>query len=215
MGYKGKATGSYAIAIGNNVTAQSYSSFVTGYYNIIEGNSATPTATDPLFVIGNGTYITPSNALTVLHNGNMKLKGHFYPVTDNLYDLGTSGNRWDDVYATSGVVNTSDKRLKTNISDLSYGLDEILKLHPVSFNWIDKPEKGIKLGLIAQEVQLILKEVVNVGDDDNQTLGITYTDIIPVLIKGIQEQEEKINRLEKENQDLKGRLIKIEELLKK
>jgi trimeric autotransporter adhesin len=70
MGYKGKTTGAYATAIGNNVTAQSYSSFVTGYYNIIGGNSATPTATDPLFVIGNGTYITPSNALTVLHNGN-------------------------------------------------------------------------------------------------------------------------------------------------
>lgn len=215
MGYKGKTTGSYATAIGNNVTAQSYSSFVCGYYNIIGGNSATPTATDPLFVIGNGTYITPSNALTVLHNGDMKLKGNFYPVTDNFYDLGTSGNRWNDIYATNNVIQTSDKRYKTEIHDLTYGLNEILQLRPISFKWKDKPEKGLKLGLIAQEVQYILKEVVSVGDDENQTLGITYTDIIPVLIKGIQEQEEKINTLEIENKELKNRLLKIEELLQK
>jgi hypothetical protein len=70
IGYNAKSTGAYATSIGNNSTAQSQSSFVTGYYNVIEGNSNTSVPTDPLFVIGNGTYITPSNAFTVLKNGN-------------------------------------------------------------------------------------------------------------------------------------------------
>lgn len=144
----------------------------------------------------------------------MKLKGNFYPVTDNLYDIGTAAYRWDDIYATSGVVNTSDKRLKTSIHDLNYGLKEIIQLRPVTFMWKDKPEKGVKLGLIAQEVQPILKEVVNIGDDEEETLGIHYSDFIPVLIKGIQEQQKQIEDLKNENRELKQKMEEILERMK-
>ncbi|MDX9697283.1 MAG: hypothetical protein RBT49_15945, partial [Bacteroidales bacterium] len=131
MGYKGKATGSYAIAIGNNVTAQSYSSFVTGYYNIIGGNSATPTATDPLFVIGNGTYIIPSNAITVLHNGNtgigtnspnvkMDINGGFALRQTTPAELSTSVNNYN--IGTGSYFRLSSSAA-VNITGISNGVD--------------------------------------------------------------------------------------------
>jgi len=213
IGYKATSTGTYANAIGNNITAQSSGSFVCGYYNIKE-------STNQLFVVGNGTYLTSSNALTVFKTGDMSLKGNFYPVTDNSYNLGTSTYRWKTVYSAGGVVTTSDQRLKTNIKGLSYGLNEILKLRPVTFEWIQNSDGALNIGLIAQEVQPILNEVVNVGDDENQTLGINYSGIVPVLIKGMQEQQVQIvdlknenKELKKENEDIKARLEEIEKLL--
>ena len=41
----------------------------------------------------------------------------------------------DDIYATSGVINTSDITLKENIKSLDYGLNEIMKLKPISYVW--------------------------------------------------------------------------------
>ena len=51
--------------------------------------------------------------------------GGFYPTLDNSYTCGISGNRWSDIYAQSGSVNTSDEREKTNITDSTLGLNFI------------------------------------------------------------------------------------------
>jgi trimeric autotransporter adhesin len=72
FGFGAQATGYASIAFGGSI-AQSFSSFVLGQYNYNPGtyNSTSWVATDPLFVIGNGTNnIARSNALTVLKNGN-------------------------------------------------------------------------------------------------------------------------------------------------
>ncbi|MFZ5941565.1 MAG: tail fiber domain-containing protein [Bacteroidota bacterium] len=69
IGYRTNASGDYATSSGNHTTAQAYQSFVLGRYNIISGTSTSWTGTDPLFVVGNGTYSVPNNAVTVLQNG--------------------------------------------------------------------------------------------------------------------------------------------------
>ena len=84
-------------------------------------------------------------------------------------------------------IQTSDERLKSNITDLNYGLSDLLKLRPVSFTWTAQPQQGTQLGFIAQEVQPIFPETVNVGDDSKHTLGLTYTEFIPVVVKSIQQ----------------------------
>ena len=89
----------------------------------------------------------------------------------------------------------SDRRLKTNVEDLDYGLSDIEKLRTVAYNWKEDPNGQVKLGLIAQEVLEVIPEVVNVGDDANQTLGVRYSNLIPVLIKAIQEQQKIIVQL--------------------
>lgn len=69
LGYRTNATGDYATSAGNHTTAQAYQSFVLGRYNIVSGTSASWTGSDPLFIIGNGSYSAPNNAITVLQNG--------------------------------------------------------------------------------------------------------------------------------------------------
>jgi hypothetical protein len=129
------------------------------------------------------------------------------PVTDNTWSLGNPSNRWLDVWAVDGTINTSDATMKTNIRDMGYGLDAIMKLRPVSFQWKDD-QSYTKLGVIAQEIQKVLPEVVRDWDYviDESTgvktkvasakLGVMYDDIIPVLIKGIQEQQQTIEDLQ-------------------
>ncbi|MEP7238509.1 MAG: tail fiber domain-containing protein [Ferruginibacter sp.] len=150
----------------------------------------------------------------------------FIPVNDASNTLGGAGNRWTTVYATVGAINTSDARDKENIENLNYGIKDIMKLRPVSFTWKENPQWGKKIGFIAQEVQPVLNEVVQVGnlktkadakDDNGKTLnagsdklGIYYSDIIPVTVKAIQEQQQTIENQQKQIEDLKKKNEQLE-----
>ncbi len=125
------------------------------------------------------------------------------PATDNASDLGTSSFRWNQVYAAIGTIQTSDIRLKKNIKNLNYGLNEVMKLRPVSYSWKDR-DTGTKLGLIAQETELVIPEVVKRPEQEGGHYGMMYSDLVPVLIKAAQELNAKIEALEKENNELKG-----------
>jgi|GEM_PF-1088381 len=152
-----------------------------------------------IFFIGqsNDNYASVTD---ILRLGSASVSGG----TDNTISSGTSGLRWTTVFATNGTINTSDAREKKNVEDLKYGLAELKKLRPVSFDWINNQEDGRKLGLIAQELKEVLPEVVRDWDwqydEDGNTaplkieaarLGVYYSDIIPVLVNGIQELDER------------------------
>jgi hypothetical protein len=100
------------------------------------------------------------------------------------------------VYATNGTIQTSDKRLKTNIHRLPYGLKEILRMHPVEYNWKTNPNGESKIGLIAQDVRQLIPEVV-VGDETKENIGMNYAELVPVLINAIKEQQQQIEELKK------------------
>jgi hypothetical protein len=137
---------------------------------------------------------------------------YFAPYSDSQLDLGTSSFRWNRLYYTSGVLGTSDVRLKNSIKPIHYGLNEIMKLNPVSFNWNKLPEQGTQLGLIAQEVKKLLPELVIEADNPEKTLALNHIQLIPVLIKAIQEQEKAIEQLRSENKDMKDLISKYNEL---
>ena len=101
--------------------------------------------------------------------------------------------------ATSGFIIGSDRKLKKNITELDYGLNEILQLKPSRYLMKEENE-GDKthIGLIAQEVQPIIPEVVHecVDDDNTPTLMLSHIGFIPVLIRAIQQQQQHIQNLE-------------------
>ena len=115
-------------------------------------------------------------------------------------------NTYANIGTATGTVvgtQTSDERLK-NIkpTPFQYGLQQILALTPVEYELKDEPGKN-KLGFIAQQTAPILPETVfNTGDiipneDVTQTkLGMDYSQIIPVLVKAIQQLEARIVELE-------------------
>jgi hypothetical protein len=108
-----------------------------------------------------------------------------------------------------GFVNGSDARIKKNIRDLNYGLKEVMQLRAVKYELKEGIDQNDKLGVIAQEIQKVIPEavvdydVVTEEKTGKQTkvpseiLGVRYTDLIPVLIKAIQEQQLEIEALKK------------------
>ncbi len=142
----------------------------------------------------------------------------FVPLIDGSNTLGSAQNRWSSVYAVNGMIQTSDKNLKKNIVEMDYGIDEIMKLKPVSYQWkketigdtsILETQKETKLGFLAQDVLEIVPEVVKTHEwkildennpnsytlVENDRLGMNYSELIPVLVKAIQEQQEEIELL--------------------
>lgn len=110
-----------------------------------------------------------------------------------------------NMLATAFTV-TSDRRLKRNIAPSAYGLSTVMQLQPVQY---EKKETLAstsygrhEIGFIAQEVQKVLPSLVVEGKDTDKTLAISYTELIPVLTKALQEQEAKIEALEKANSKL-------------
>ena len=89
---------------------------------------------------------------------------------------------------------SSDERIKTNIKTIENALDKTLLLRGVEYNnfKIDPDKKC--LGLIAQEVELIIPEVVSENEMDNVKC-ISYNSLIGVLIEAIKEQQQQINEL--------------------
>ena len=124
------------------------------------------------------------------------VQGNIVPRVSGSGTIGTSTYKWNAVYATNGTIQTSDRRMKTNILDLKYGLKEVLAMRPVSFNWKTTPDNNKKVGLIAQEVKAIVPEVVT-GDETKETLGLNYAELVPVLINAVKEQQKEIEDLKK------------------
>jgi len=162
---------------------------------------------------GNTTIKIGSNAIPVGSDKGLTFEGYFGTTYFNVDFDGDA-----TLYGT--LTQNSDRRLKKNITDLQYGLTEILQLQPKIYNWKNREQKKKSLGLIAQEVQPIIKEIVNVQDNEEKTLGISYTQLIPILINAIKEQQEIIENqnvqyssLDQENELIKQRLTRIEALL--
>jgi hypothetical protein len=106
----------------------------------------------------------------------------------------------------------SDSRIKKNIVNSTYGLATVLQLRPVEYNLTSNDLKQV--GFIAQEVQKLVPEVVTGKEGDlskGEILGITYSNLVPVLTKAIQEQQKQI---EDQNAKIAAQQKQIEELIK-
>ena len=105
---------------------------------------------------------------------------------------------YDDGNATlaGNLVQNSDIRLKTNISDLdgSSSLAEIDELNPVTFNWIDPDKSSVpQFGFIAQQVEQVFPNLVSTTSPTaltpDGTLSLNYIDLISPIVSAIQELE--------------------------
>lgn len=130
------------------------------------------------------------------------------PSLNNTKSLGTADFRWTSVFATNGTIQTSDSRLKTDIADLTLGLDFVNNLRPVSFKRTDDADQLTHWGLVAQEVKQTIDAhgVAFAGwtesQDEHKTQMLNYSEFVSPLIKAVQE-------LSIENQELRSQLNAI------
>ena len=128
-----------------------------------------------------------------------------------------SGSGQNDVQWSSSngqfIYNASTRLVKTDIENCSYGLAEILKLKPRIYKRTDA-DNVVEIGLIADEVQSILPEIVATEKKSFFTKNDSDTEIIPsnvdlkrltvILTKAIQEQQEQIEILKTKVAALEG-----------
>ena len=146
------------------------------------------------------------------------VKNSIKPYEDNTVSLGLTGRRWTIVYATSGVSQTSDKRLKTNIKNIEDALSKIKKINGVTYNWrVDEfPEMNFDsdrhAGVLAQEIEEVLPEAVETGEDGYKS--VNYSQITPLLIEAIKELKAEKDELKAEKDALEAKVEKLEAQMK-
>lgn len=147
-----------------------------------------------------------TNAITIdATSGRVTFAGALVPAVDNTQSLGTGTARWSAIWSATGTIQTSDRRLKTDIVPTDLGLDFVCSLNPVRFAW-KNGEGGVHYGLLAQEVADALDSAGVSGfgglvladpqDADGQ-LGLRYDQLIAPLVAAVQELAQRIRALEK------------------
>jgi len=110
------------------------------------------------------------------------------------------------ITATNDIVAyaSSDKRLKENIRPIPWAVDKVKQINGVYFDWIPLSEeeektihgnKGHDIGVIAQEIEAILPELVTTRD--NGYKAVKYEKIVALLIEAIKEQQGEIDELKR------------------
>lgn len=146
--------------------------FNPAYYNFeyyFSYQGTTTQTQDALVTVGTGLYIIDAKAgIYLRRNGVNKMvldSAQFYPGDDNAFNLGMGSNRFGTIYAGTGTINTSDRRLKTEIGSVDdRALDAWGEIDWQSYQYKDAVEnKGkrkarVHVGLIAQIVERVFKK---------------------------------------------------------
>ena len=89
------------------------------------------------------------------------------------------------------VTAFSDKRLKTDIKPITNALDKVMQMQGVYYKRNDVEDAREQVGVLAQDMEAILPEVVLTADDEIQTKSVDYGKITSVLIEAIKELKKK------------------------
>jgi hypothetical protein len=165
--------------------------------------------------------------MTIMGNGNV---GIGTPTPNGLFELGLDQGRKP---GTSTWTITSDERLKTIHGNYSKGLEEILKLQPITYNYVNSGNRTFEekvlqkefSGFSAQAVQKIFPEAVDFDEDGYLNLNIhsiliasinaikeldAKNKVMEIQIEEIKTQQEEINSLKAINSEILKRLEKLE-----
>jgi uncharacterized coiled-coil protein SlyX len=153
-------------------------------------------------------------------NGALIFEGHLLPSihssssasTGTGWCIGQLSNRWKEVYAIDGNINTSDRKEKNVYEYRYFDLEFIKKVRPILFSWIQE-DQYIHCGFVAQEIEELVtslglslnefralrkerkKESLHKSEsectDQDYSYGLVYGEFIPILTKAIQELSEQ------------------------
>ncbi len=224
-GYNNIANGAYALyfnSTGDNSIANGYHALynnTTGNWNTANGPNSLYSNTTGGFNTANGCWALTNNttgysntaignsALTNNTTGSNNIGiGYSAHVPD-----GTADNQvriGDTTIGYAGIqvawTVTSDRIWKDNIRELPYGLDLVMQLKPVDYIRKNSDKKTREMGLIAQDVETVLNKTGYTDQgfltkDDKGLMSLRYNDLIALLTKAIQEQQDIINQLNSEN----------------
>ncbi len=154
--------------------------------------------------------LNPMQLAIVVPPGGGTVEFGFDPCTGGSHSLlDVNGNIW-----SNGINLSSDSTLKTNIQSLNNSLEKVKQLRGVSFNWkltqiTDPYMNGTHLGFISQEVEKIIPDIVHTSVNPlNQIKGLSYIEIIPLLV-------ESVKQLDSTNRNLQDQVNNLNEIINK
>jgi len=173
------AEGEYTLAGGYASHAEGYSTIASGYAGHAEGFATTAS--------GSSSHAAGANANATNNNTYVWSDGNpIGSTTTNQYTVyAQNGIRlYGTVYHNDGAVHTSDRRLKKNIQPIPNALGKIDQINGVYYEMIKNPEVT-KVGVIAQEVEAVLPEVV--VDNPEGYKSVDYSKLTALLIEALKD----------------------------
>ena len=194
--YDGGAARTFSLATAG-AGASSYSSGISaitvdayGRVTAVSHSAGYTTNVGTVTSVAAGTYMTGG---TITSSGTLSADATTTATASKLAARDASG----DIYANDFQA-TSDARLKTDIIEIQNALDTIEKINGVKFKWNElatNPDKDkVQVGVIAQEVEAVVPEIVNTNDDGYKS--VSYDKLVPLLIQAVKELSEKVKKLE-------------------
>ena len=190
--------GTYRLDVGGNVRITNglamTNSNITGVNHIVMNDAGVGEGIQ--WAGGNNWYIQecPDNMTNA--GGNLQ----FSTGTTRRVTMTTGGT----LNATGDVIAYSDRRVKDNIQTIDNALDTVSKLRGVSYNRNDVEDKSKKIGVIAQEVEDVLPEVVQYSKDAD-VYSVAYGNMAGLFIEAIKELKTEVLDLKAEIKKLKNK----------
>jgi hypothetical protein len=151
---------------------------------------------------GQFNIVTPANTKTEIYMlKSTQVEGHigFKSSSDSNWYFGTTGTLGGaGVYQANGSNGwsaVSDETLKTDLTPILDGLNKVASLRAVTGRYVTDEQGKSRSFLIAQDVKKVLPEAVSIADPETNTLGLSYTDVIPLLVAAIKELKAEIDLL--------------------
>ena len=203
--------------VGQGAPGSNVRFFINGSGNVGIGNTAS-TASVKLEVTGN-TLLKNSNGVGDLYLGNYATANHFRFHTNNsntYFDMNCGDIYWRQGTSTryqffastanmtiqGTLTQNSDARTKENVVEISDCISKVKAMRGVYYNRTDFNTDVTKVGVIAQEVEAVLPELV-LESPETGLKSVAYSELTSVLINAIKEQQEII-------EDLKTRITQLE-----
>ena len=178
----------------------------SGVINVIGGDGITANANDVAVTAAQTT-------ITSIYNTGLKvgrdasgdwidfgtddnIKVYLSNVEEFRFTAGGTFHADADVVAYSSTV-ASDMNLKENITDMKYGLSDVMKLRGVEYDW-KREDMGHDVGVLAQEVEAVIPELVKEHEGlhgRGKFKSVDYNKLVPVLIESIKELKKEIDDL--------------------
>ena len=154
-------------------------------------------------------------------NTTFKVVGHYGTKLIEAFDDNAMGTprftvtRGGSVLVGGATVHASDLRLKDDIATMENALELVSFLRGVSFNWKQDLGKdpSRQMGLIAQEVEEVIPQVVHTFDNAMGTKGVAYGQLVAVLVEAVKELKSENEARERQNRALNERIEALEEII--
>jgi hypothetical protein len=205
-------------------TGNGYFQPVSGNYGSIQIDGGAHSGWEGYSIGGRVVFMHDNSNATGIYddaNNEWLFYGVFNAQTEMRYNGATKITTQSDGAQTSGIhratgniiSNTSDARLKTNVTNITGALDKVMSLNGVTYNWNentpdDFDKEKTEVGLIAQEVQKVLPEIIHDAPFDRDLDGnsisgeeyitLQYERVVPLLVEAIKELKAEINSLKGE-----------------